>query len=194
MIRSARYVRKNNIIADEINSTTKYCKEAQVGVDLSVRNIWCFNNPGVVNKDKTHVSDYSEIPTIHYDDGNKVDNNWNGWFLKPGATYICELNEGVQLGKNDTGIIIMRSSLNRCGVSIESALWDPGFTTHNTEDGKSVIKTMNVRLTVMNPWGFWLEKNSRVAQLIISDNEDVASLYNGQYQGGEIQSRLITGK
>lgn len=191
MIRSASTVRKNNIIADEVNSTTQYCKEAQVGVDLSVKKIWSFENAGIVTKDKTHVSNYLEVPKTYFDSDGQ---NHCGWFLIKGNTYICELNEGVQLGKNDTGMIIMRSSLNRCGVSIESALWDPGFTTCNIEDGKSVIKTMNVRLTVSNPFGFFLEENSRVAQLVVSDNEDVAALYNGQYQGGEMQSRLVTGK
>ena len=113
---------------------------------------------------------------------------FEGWYLTLG-TYICELNEGCQLGKHDTGLIIKRSSLNRSGVETQSCVWDPGFTT---QDGEA-INTMTIRLTVMNPKGFYLQKNARVAQLIVIENEDSA-LYGGegsQWQGGRTKSSLL---
>lgn len=101
-------------------------------------------------------------------------------------TYILELNEGCRFGPNDTGLIILRSSLNRCGVSIYSAVWDPGYTS---VDG-DVVNTMSIRLTVDNAAGFFLEENARVAQLIVFENEDT-STYAGQWQGGQKVSKLV---
>ena len=168
MLRNADYILNNCVISDEINSTKKYCKKAQVGVDLTVRNIYIFTENGEVNNTKTELPKYSFLKPLK-----------NQWFLKKG-TYIIELNEGISLGKNDTGLIIMRSSLNRCGVSIQSAVWDPGYTTKNG----AIISTMSVRLTVDNPYGFSLERNSRICQLLIFENENT-DLYNGQWQGGK---------
>ena len=39
MLRNADYIYNNVIIADELNTTKKYCKKAQVGVDLSLRSV-----------------------------------------------------------------------------------------------------------------------------------------------------------
>ena len=177
MLKNADYIYNNIIISDEVNTTKKYCKKAQVGVDLSVKNLYYIDGAGTVTKRKSFIPNYEIVDKQKF--GDTV-----GWLLMPG-TYICELNEGVSFGNNDTGYIIMRSSLNRSGVTIQSAVWDPGFTTR---DGDKV-NTMNIRLTVDNPHGFCLEENARVAQLLIFENE-TSELYNGQFQGGLTQSRL----
>lgn len=39
MLKNAEYIYENVIISDENNTTKQYCKKAQVGVDLSVKNI-----------------------------------------------------------------------------------------------------------------------------------------------------------
>lgn len=179
MLRSAEYIYNNIIIADEINSSKKYCKKAQVGVDLSVKNLYKITSPSTVKKDKTYVGDYKLVECQEISEGCK------GWILEPNTTYICELNEGCKFGPNDTGLIIMRSSLNRSGVTIQSAVWDPNYTS---QDGDK-INTMSIRLTVDNNVGFNLEQNARVAQLLVFDNEDT-TLYNGQFQGGRFTSKL----
>ena len=184
MLKNAEYIYENVIISDENNTTKQYCKKAQVGVDLSVKNIWMLGNVGVVTKDKTYVPTYLKAAkeTKYYENiGKEI----TGWFL-PKGTYICELNEGAQFGDNDTGLIIMRSSLNRSGVTIQSAVWDPGFTTRDGEK----VNTMNVRLTVDSNVGFFLEENSRVAQILIFENE-ASSLYQGQFQNGSTVSKLV---
>ena len=86
------------------------------------------------------------------------------------------------MGERDTGYIIMRSSLNRCGITIHSAVWDPGFSS-----GENKI---TIRMTVENPHGFFLEKDARVAQLLIFENEPT-ELYDGQFQNGRITSKLV---
>lgn len=171
MLRNASYIFDNVIIGNK-----EHCKKAQVGVDLSVHRLFELGCAGTVLKGKTIVPRYDEIPHT-YLAGEGVD----GWFLDPG-TYILEANEGCKLGECDTGYIIMRSSLNRCGVTIHSAVWDPGFSS-----GENKI---TVRMTVENPHGFFLEKDARVAQLLIFENEPT-ELYDGQFQNGRITSKLM---
>ena len=64
------------------------------------------------------------------------------------------------------------SSLYRTGTSIVSPVWDPGFAT----DQMGTVLIVNVRLIV--------EKNARVAQMLIHTTDGDAELYNGQWQGG----------
>ena len=185
MLRNAQYIEDNNIIFDNKNSF-KEGKKAQNGFDCSIKKVFKGTHPGLVLKSKTYVTPYLEIPskTISYPytelTGGKII-GFEGWYL-PKGSYIIELNEGCQFGPNDVGYYIMRSSLNRNFVTIQSALWDCGFTT---QDGE-VIHSPTLRLTVDTEEGFYLEKDARVAQLIVATGEDTV-LYGGegsQFQGG----------
>ena len=113
-----------------------------------------------------------------------MEKDYKGWYL-PKGTYIAILNEGCNFGGNDTGLIILRSSLNRCGVSVQSAVWDPGYNSFNEGN----ILPISVRITVDTPEGIFIEKDARVAQLLVFQNEDT-SLYDGQFQGGNLQSKI----
>jgi deoxycytidine triphosphate deaminase len=184
MLRNAQYIEDHNIIFDNENSF-KVGKKAQNGWDCSVKKIFRGTHPGLVLKTKTIVTPYLEIPsktiTYPYTDlvGEKIE--FEGWFL-PKGSYIIELNEGCQFGPNDVGYYIMRSSLNRNFVTIHSALWDNGYTT---QDGDKIYSP-TLRLTVDTEAGFYLEKDARVAQLIVATGEDTVS-YGGegsQFQGG----------
>lgn len=176
MLRNAEYIYKNIIIADEENTTKNYCKKAQVGVDLSARNIYRLDTVGCVFKERSIASQLSEYELGEYSIASG--DIRKGWMLQPG-TYIIDLNEGCSFGTNDTGYIIMRSSLNRSGATIHSAVWDPGYTSRNNDK----VLLMSVRITVENPLGIFIEKDARVAQLIVFKNEDT-NLYDGQWQGG----------
>ncbi len=178
MLKNSQYIYNNIIIADEINTTKKYCKKAQVGVDLTIKKIFDINTKGMVEINKTIIPEYVEHPCIVTPSHTDKENRYV-FYLEKG-TYIVELNEGVKLGKNDTALIIMRSSLNRCGVTIQSAVWDPGYTTASNDK----ISTMSVRLTVDTDKGFVVEKNARICQILVFENEN-CDLYNGQFQGGK---------
>lgn len=176
MLKNANYIYENNIIADEVNTTKRYCKKAQVGVDVTVRDILYIEGTGQILTDKTIVPNYAPVTKWSYE-GRK------GWLLRKG-TYIINLNEGVQFGPNDTGIFIQRSSLNRSGCTVVSSVWDPGFTTQAGE----AINAPTLRL-VVNADSVFIEENARVAQLIIFTNENT-ELYDGQFQGGRLKSKL----
>lgn len=181
MLKNAAYIEKNIIIADNIN-TKIIGKKAQVGFDLSVKNIYDVVDAGFVSKNKTYVATYVKRPIekLRY-----KDIEFEGWFLPKGA-YILETNEGCQLGPNDTAYILQRSSLNRNNVATVSSLWDPGFSTQNGD----AINTMTIRIVVENEKGLYLEKDSRVAQMIVATSEDTVE-YDGQFQGGLTKSKLV---
>ena len=183
MLRNADYIYNNIIIADEVNTTKKYCKKA-TGIDLSVKSLCELTNPGIILKNKTIVAPYKDIKKLNYDvDGNK----FTGWYL-PKGSYIMFLNEGCKFGPNDVGYIILRSSLNRNSTSVQSAIRDPSYSTQNE---KGEILPMSIRLTVDTPLGIYIEENARVGQLLVFEIEDGAEQYNGQWMGGRITSSLI---
>lgn len=183
MLRNANYIYDNILVADDVNSTLEYCKKAQVGVDLSVRNFKKLKSAGVILKSKSIVSD---LETVAKEDYTQKGYNFTGWYLRPGS-YILELNEGCNFGMNDTGYIILRSSFNRSGCTVVSAVWDPGYKSINDN---GTIGPMAVRFNVDTPNGIYIEENARIAQLIVFENEDT-TLYDGQFQGGNFTSKLV---
>lgn len=168
MIRNSDYILDNVIIGDK-----RFCRKAQCGVDLTVKDIYSITNYGSIYLDKTLVAPYKRMPLFDKD-------NTTGWMLKKG-TYIVILNEGCQLSKNDTGYIVCRSSLNRNGCNVISGLWDPGYTTKNGDNDGN----MNTRLVIDNKYGLFVEKNARICQFIIFENENPSNLYCGQFQNGK---------
>lgn len=61
-----------------------------------------------------------------------------------------------------------------------------GFSTQNGD----AINTMTIRIVVENEKGLYLEKDSRVAQMIVATSEDTVE-YDGQFQGGLTKSKLV---
>lgn len=184
MLRSADYIYDNVVIADEKNTTKQFCKKAQVGVDFSVARVYKIITPGIIRKSHSKVSQYEEIKPSRIDE-LFPEEEFIGWFL-PKGTYLIEPNEGVQLGPNDTGYFIQRSSFNRSGASVISSVFDPGYTTAS-KDG---IGTFTLRMNVDNENGVYFEKNTRVAQMLVFENEDT-ELYDGQFQNGRTTSKLL---
>lgn len=91
--------------------------------------------------------------------------------LMPGA-YIITYNEIVNLPKDIMALGAPRSTVLRCGVTIETAVWDAGYS------GRS-----QSLMTVQNPRGFHVEKNSRIMQLVFFKMAKETEAYNGKYQG-----------
>lgn len=180
MLKNSEYIDKNIIIEDK-NETNKLGKKAQVGYDLTLKNIYDIEGSGFISKYKTYIANYNlrKIEHLKYNDIE-----FDGWFLPKGA-YIAETNEGCHLGNNDTAYIIQRSSLNRNNVSTCSSLWDPGFTTQENDK----VNTMTIRIIVDNPDGVYIEKNARFAQMIVATNEPTND-YNGQFQNGSKISKI----
>ena len=141
------------------------------GVDLTVREISSFSSRG--NLTQTNEGrELSGTSPILFDAHGGTD-------LVPGA-YLVTFNEVVSLPADVMALGRPRSSLNRCGVSMHSAVWDAGYS------GRS-----QSMLVVYNPHGFSLHKNARVMQLVFfHTTRAVDKGYSGKYQNENIQADI----
>ena len=137
------------------------------GIDITVREIASFASCG-------HLAETNEkrvlprLVPMAFDADNGID-------LLPGP-YLVTFNEVVSLPAYIMALARSRSSLNRCGVSLHSAVWDAGY------HGRS-----QSLLVVYNTHGFRLHKNARVAQLIfLHTSGRTRQGYSGKYQGENI--------
>ena len=95
-----------------------------------------------------------------------------GWIHLPKGSYKIVFNEIVNIPKTIAAIAKPRSSLLRCGVTVETAVWDAGYS------GRS-----ESLLVVYNDNGFKLKKDARVLQLLFFRlGEEVEKGYSGVYQ------------
>lgn len=133
------------------------------GMELTVDKVEEFVGAGILDFDN---SSRTLSPTI------EVRQSEGLWFLDAG-TYLITFREKVKIPKNACAIAQPRSSLLRMGVTMGTALWDPGYEGR----GQSL-------LIVHNPYGFWMKENARLVQLVFLKLESEATkLYNGRYQG-----------
>ncbi len=132
----------------------------QAGVDLTVDKLFSFTSKGIIDYDNSERK-VSDVQEIEFENGQV--------FLKPGA-YKVRLSETVKIPKDCLGICLPRSTLLRCGATIHTAFWDPGY------EGKSEIL-----LVVHNPEGLILKHKARIAQMTLARVENPKSTYQGTY-------------
>ena len=131
------------------------------GIDLRVDKVFKFTGRGQLLADGKKIAPVEEIPT----------DRSNTWILEPGA-YKIRFLDPVKVPTWAVGFCYPRSSLLRSGVTVECAVWDPGYNGR----GEAL-------LVVANPHGFILEHGARVAQLVYAVLEGEAQGYKGSYQG-----------
>lgn len=133
------------------------------GIDVTLKEIYEFKEAGKIDFDNSERK-ISEVNPLTFENDEVT--------LKPGA-YKVIFNEYVKIPKNLVGFCFPRSSLLRCGVTLECAVWDPGY------EGRS-----EALLLVQNPHGIILKKNAKIGQMVFShlvaESEDE---YKGKYQG-----------
>lgn len=137
------------------------------GVELTLQKIERFNSAGAVafeNKERK----LPETEPLNFDE--------MGWIELTAGSYLVTFNEIVNIPKDVAAMARARSTLLRCGATLETALWDPGYR------GRS-----QSLLVVYNPQGLKLKKNARLMQLVFLRLENEAEkLYSGKYQGENI--------
>jgi len=136
------------------------------GIDLTLREVALLQSPGriAVTDSQRLVSD---LAPLVFDGLDFVD-------LMP-AAYIITYNEIIHLPKNVMALASPRSSLLRCGVTVNTAVWDAGYS------GRS-----QSLMVVYNPRGFRLQRNARIVQLIFLKLTRDTEGYQGAYQGENI--------
>jgi len=133
------------------------------GVDITLKEIYEFKSEGKIDFDNSERK-ISEVSPIEFKDDEVK--------LKPGA-YKVIFNEYVKIPLNVVGFCFSRSSMLRCGATLECAVWDPGY------EGRS-----EALLLVQNPHGIILKKNAKIGQMVFSHLvEEVQDGYEGQYKG-----------
>jgi len=136
------------------------------GFDLTLREVAMLQSPGkiAIANSQRQVSD---LAPLVFDGLGFID-------LVPGA-YVITYNEIVHLPKNIMALATPRSSLLRCGVTVNTAIWDAGY------EGRS-----QSLMVVYNPQGFRLQRNARIIQLVFLPLTQETEGYQGTYQGENI--------
>ena len=130
------------------------------GFDLSVKDIMRLEDGGVLDFDNS-----KRVIPQH----GLLEKTDDAWMLKPGG-YLVRYNEIVEVPYDAVGIVLPRSSLMRCGATIFSAVWDPGY------------KGRGVGLMVTYA-DIKIHQNTRIAQIMfIKTMEKTQKGYSGDYQ------------
>ena len=136
------------------------------GIDLTLREVALLQTSGkIAVKDRQRL--VSDLAPLLFDGLDFID-------LIPGA-YIITYNEIVHLPNNVMALARPRSSLLRCGVTVNTAVWDAGYS------GRS-----QSLMVVYNPQGFRLQRNARIVQLVFWWLTQETEGYHGAYQGENI--------
>lgn len=156
----------------ELVNTAQPLVEEMVNPEIQVQ-------PNGVELTLKWVEELTGAGAVAYDNSERVlsstkprEFDAEGWVhLEPGA-YKVVFNEVVNLPLDMAAIARPRSSLLRCGVTLETAVWDAGYS------GRS-----ESLLVVHNPHGFKLKKNARIMQLLFFKLETPDERgYEGIYQ------------
>ena len=124
-----------------------------VGFDLTVESISSFAHQGVLGLD----NDVRQLPDL-------LELMWHGdnpMLLQSGG-YLVNYNEVVEVPLDSAGIVLPRSSLLRCGATLHTALWEPGYRGR----GYGL-------LTVHHPISLY--RHARIAQYIMMRLETASS-------------------
>jgi dUTP pyrophosphatase len=132
----------------------------QCGIDLRVGKIYKIDGRGIIDftNEKRELPTYIEIFDSERDE--KID-------LQPGI-YVVKIADRIKVPENAAGFAYPRSSLLRMGVTIYTAVHDPGYEGYPA-----------YLLHVLNP--ITIYKHARIAQIVFVECRDVAGLYEGIY-------------
>ena len=132
------------------------------GIDLTLREVALLQTSGriAISNSQRLVSG---LAPLVFDGLGYID-------LMPGA-YIITYNEIVHLPNNVMALARPRSSLLRCGVTVNTAVWDAGYS------GRS-----QSLMVVYNPQGLRLQRNARIVQLVFLQLTQETEGYQGTYQ------------
>ncbi len=133
------------------------------GIELTLQCVEVHETSGAVAFDNSE----RKLPGTE-----NIDFDREGWIHLQRGSYKIIFNEVVNIPKNIAAIAKPRSSLLRCGATVETAVWDAGYS------GRS-----ESLLVVYNKNGFRVKKNARLLQLLFFRlGEEVQEGYCGVYQ------------
>ena len=135
------------------------------GVDLRVKCVYRLKNGGFLG---TGDRKTPEVESISDRFGEKLR-------IEPNEFVLVETMEKVNMPKDIMATILPRSSLFRCGVTLFTAVVDPGFQG-----------TLTFGMKNLSEFPFEIEIGSRIGQIVFREVKNNVKLYNGKYQGGKV--------
>ncbi|RME79747.1 MAG: deoxyuridine 5'-triphosphate nucleotidohydrolase [Methanobacteriota archaeon] len=140
----------------------------QAGIDVSVAEIAVFKSSGKIDFDNSDRK-RADIEALPWPEDKTLK-------LSPGP-YLVTLNETFKMPRDAAAIMRPRSTLSRCGATIATSVWDPGY------EGRS-----QVLLIVFNEHGLEIKKDARIGQILFFKMDRPAkSLYRGAYHKENLQ-------
>ncbi len=135
------------------------------GVDLRVKCVYRLKNGGYLGVENRKTPD---VELVIRENGKKI-------ILKPNEFVLVETLEKVNMPNNISAIVLPRSSLFRCGVSLHTAVVDPGFQG-----------TLTFGMKNLSDFPFEIEIGSKIGQIVFEEVKGNLKLYDGKYQGGKV--------
>lgn len=130
------------------------------GVDLSVGELFRLRGEGRISNDEYEKPTRE---TVHLLSSGE-------YKVEPEGSYIIVYDEQITIPENHIGLVFPRSRLMRCGLHVETAVWDSGYSGV----GEGQLVTNQPAL---------LDEDLRVAQMIFIRTESLADHYDGSHQG-----------
>ena len=165
-----------HIAADDTQSTLTNLKPEDIqpnAVDLRVDKIFSMshlNTFTIGEENGKEVKQHRGSLELYTDD--------NGyWFLNPGS-YEIVMENIINVGSNEAGWVITRSTLNRNGLFITSGLYDSGYNG-----------VMAGALHVTSPAR--IKKGTRVGQFLLFKSQALKK-YDGDYGLGKAHDQKYT--
>jgi len=135
------------------------------GVDLRVKCIYRLKNGGFLGIKNRRTPDVEVVAKYKEEK----------FTLKPNEFVLVETMEKVNMPNDLLALILPRSSLFRCGVSLHTAVVDPGF-----------IGTLTFGMKNLSEHPFEIEIGTRIGQIVFEEVKGNTKLYEGKYQGGKV--------
>ncbi len=151
---------------------------AQVGYDLTVKNIKQVTPLGSIVGNKTNVREYLDLTLYSNEEAHNtaVSHRYLDHYKQQvvfylvNGVYSVEFEQGCKLPDNVCGWIQHRSSVARIGAMITSGIYDPGFYCDN------VGAFLHVNVPQI-----YVGLGERLAQFVACRSEQ-SELYDGQWQ------------
>ena len=157
-----------NVLGFIPNGLGEFGSLAQVGVDLSVKNITRIRGGKICQgKKKAEIIEYGDVPYTYDEDENG--NYIKCWKVGYGV-YSITFHQGVKIDNKHCGMVIGRSSTNRCAMLLRSGVFDPGFECE--EAGATLYVFADGQVEI--------QEGARLGQLVLCECEE-SSEYRGTY-------------
>lgn len=133
------------------------------GVDLSIGELCELTGTSHIGNDEYEKANREELSVT--EDGT--------YQLYDDAGYVVIYDEKITIPEDHIGLVLPRSRIMRCGGSVETAVWDAGYSGVG-EGGLSFKQPAE------------LDEDLRIAQIVFIKTEELEEQYDGSHQNERV--------